>query len=215
VTTDSNERDPNETVTGQIACHACDVVHRLPPMPAKATVNCVRCGAVIFRTKLDTIDRTIAWTLAAMILFAVAISFPFLGLKTGGIDHHTGLLTGIWEMFNQGLVAVALLVLMTCILVPLIQLLALLYVLVPMKFGWRTRFASQVFRLQTRSRPWSMMGVFMLGVVVALVKLHEMATILPGLAVYAFGALIFAMAFAISSLDTHYVWARIDELADG
>jgi len=199
----------------QIACHACDTVHQLPTMPLHATVHCVRCGSLIFRTKTDTLDRTIAWALAATVLFTVAVSFPFLGIRTGGIDRHTGLLTGIGELYEQGMVALALLVLMTCVLVPLIQLMGLLYVLIPLKFGRRARFAVQVFRLQRHSRPWSMMGVFMLGVVVALVKLSEMATILPGLAVFAFGILIFALAFALSSLDAHYVWARLGELADG
>ncbi len=201
--------------THLIACHECDLVHTIPLMPDRAAARCVRCGSVLFRSKPDSINRTIAWTVAGMVLFLVAITFPFLGMKSGGIERHTALLTGIHEIYKQEMVGLAFLVMLTCVLAPLAQMLGLLYVFVPLKFNRTVRFATPVFRAFQHIQPWSMMEVFMLGILVSLVKLGKMATIVPGLAVFAFGLLIFALTFAVSSVDSHMVWERIEELSDG
>lgn len=199
----------------QIACHECDLLHAIPTMPGGASARCVRCGAVFFKAKIDSVNRTIAWTVAGVTLFLVAVTFPFLGMKSGGIERHTGLLTGIHEIYRQEMVGLAFLVMLTCVLAPLVQLLGLLYVFVPLKFNSKARYATQVFRIFQHLQPWSMMEVFMLGILVSLVKLGDMATIIPGIAVFAFGLLIFALAFAVSSVDSHMVWQRIKELSDG
>lgn len=195
-----------------IACQKCDLVHELPPLPARATVLCVRCGSVIFRTKLDTINRTIAWTIAALVLFAVAITFPFLDIRSGGVERQTALLTGIREIYRQDMVGLATLVLVTCVIVPLMQLSGLLYIFIPLKFNRRIPFAAVCFRTFQQIQPWGMMEVFMLGILVALVKLSNMATILPEVALFAFGLLIFCLAFAVSSVDAHHIWERLEEL---
>ena len=101
--------------------------------------------------------------------------------------------------------------LITSIAAPLPQLLALLYVLAPLKLGIRAPAVRLVFRTVHRVEPWSMMEVFMLGILVSLVKLADMASIVPGIALWAFVALIPAVAAATSSLDAHLVWDRIDE----
>jgi paraquat-inducible protein A len=136
-------------------------------------------------------------------------------MESSGIERHTALLTGIQEIYNQGMVGLAFLVLITCVLAPLVQMLGLLYVFVPMKLKVRVKYATQVFRTFRHVQPWSMMEVFMLGILVSLVKLGKMATIVPGIAVFAFALLIFALTFAVSSVDSHLVWEKLEEVADG
>ena len=193
----------------QLACHECDLVHTLPPMPARAAAKCVRCGCVLFRSKTDSINRTIAWTVSGLILYAVAITFPFLAMKSGSIVRQTALLSGIQQLFEQGIILLAILVLLTCVLIPLAQMLGLLYIFVPLKLNIRAKFAIPVFRLFQHVKPWSMMEIYMLGILIAMVKLGKMATIVPGLAVIAFGLLIFVLNFAITSVDSHMVWERL------
>lgn len=197
----------------QIACQHCDLVHQVPSVQGRATARCVRCHAILFRTRLDTIDCTIAWTLSALILFLVAVSFPFLGIDSSGIERHTSLLTGVLEIYGQGMVGLAILVALTCVLVPLMQMLGLLYVFLPLKLNRKPYCAETIFRLFQHVQPWNMMEVFMLGILVALVKLGDIASIVPGAAVFAFAFLIFCLAFAVSSVDTHQVWNRIEELS--
>lgn len=184
-------------------------------MPDRGLARCVRCDSVLFRTRAKTFDHTIAWTVAALVLFLVAVSFPFLGIRTGGVERHTALLTGINEIYRQGMTGLAVLVMLTCFISPVIQMLGLLYVFVPLRFGKKAYRCETVFRLFQHIQPWNMMEVFMLGILVALVKLGDMATILPGIAIYAFALLIFCLAFAVSSVDAYRVWKRIEELSHG
>lgn len=180
-------------------------------MPARSAARCIRCGAILFRSKSDSIDRTLAWTIAGLVLYAVATTFPFLAMKSGAIIQKTALLTGVRQLYQQNETTLAILVFMTCILIPLIQMCGLLYVFIPLKMNLRVRYAIPVFRLFQHVRPWSMMEIYLLGILIAMVKLGKMATIVPGLAVLAFGLLIFALTFAISSVDAHMVWERLGE----
>jgi paraquat-inducible protein A len=193
----------------QIACHECDLIHEIPIMPSRAAAVCVRCGCVLFRAKTDSIDRTLAWTFAGLVLYVVAVSFPFLTMKNGPIGNETGLLTGIEFLYRQGIIPLAALVLLTCILIPLIQMLGLLYIFIPLKLNFRVKYAIPVFRLFKHIKPWSMMEIYMLGILVSIVKLGKMATIVPGLAVIAFGILIFVLNFALSAVDEHMVWEEL------
>jgi paraquat-inducible protein A len=194
----------------QIACHECDLIHDIPSMPNRAAAVCVRCGCVLFRSKIDSIDRTLAWTFAGLVLYVVAVSFPFLAMKNGPIANETGLLTGIEFLYRQGIIPLAALVLLTCILIPLIQMLGLLYIFIPLKLNFRVKYAIPVFRLFKHIKPWSMMEIYMLGILVSIVKLGKMATIVPGLAVIAFGLLIFVLNFALSAVDEHMVWEKLE-----
>ena len=194
----------------QIACHECDLIHDIPSMPNRAAAVCVRCGCVLFRAKIDSIDRTLAWTFAGLVLYAVAVSFPFLAMKNGPISNETGLLTGIEFLYRQGIIPLAALVLLTCVLIPLIQMLGLLYIFIPLKLNFRVKYAIPIFRLFKHIKPWSMMEIYMLGILVSIVKLGKMATIVPGLAVIAFGILIFVLNFALSAVDEHMVWEKLE-----
>jgi paraquat-inducible protein A len=118
------------------------------------------------------------------------------------------LLTGIKELYRQGLPEMALLVLLTTIISPLIQLTGLLYVLLPLKLDLVPPAVWRVFRWVRRMQPWSMLEVFMLGILVALVKLAEMADIVPGISLFCFLALIFVLAAISASLDPHSVWEK-------
>jgi paraquat-inducible protein A len=150
-----------------------------------------------------------ALTVAGLILFVVANSFPFLGFKIQAQVHETLLITGVQELYHQGMWILATVVLLTTIVLPAAQMLGLLYMLVPLRLNripWKLK---EVFRFIQSLRPWAMMEVFMLGILVSIVKLAKMATIVPGIAAFAFMALIFILAASMAVLDPHAVWERI------
>ena len=193
-----------------VACPDCDLLNRLDG-PAAATLLCARCGAVLRRHRPDSIDRTLALVVAALLLFALANAFPFLAMQTGGLVQETTLLSGVQELWRQGLRLLAALVFCTCVLVPAAQLTGLVTILLPLRLGRRPPpGAARILRLVQAAAPWGMMEVFMLGILVALVKLGHMATIVPGVSVFSFAALIVVMAAAFSTLDPVLVWARLD-----
>lgn len=193
-----------------LACHECDLVHRIPQVPARAAARCIRCGAVLLRAKVNSIDRTIAFALAGIVLFVVACSFPFLGMENAGIVQETALFTGIYNLYMQKMTGLASLVLLTCVLIPASQMLGLLYIMIPLKRNRPARHTALVFRVFLRLQPWGLMEVYLIGILVALVKLGKMATIVPGLSVIAFGMLVFVLAAAFTSIDPHLVWERLE-----
>ncbi len=194
-----------------IACHECDLLHRVQPLPDGGAARCVRCDALLYYQKKDSLDRTLALTIAGLVLFIVANTFPFLAMKSKGLVRETTLITGIKGLYHQGMEALALLVLLTSILVPFVQIAGMLYVLVPLKVNRVPRNLALVYRFLRSMQPWSMMEVFMLGILVSYVKLAKMAKIIPGLAIYSFVVLIFVLAGAAASLDPRIVWDRLGE----
>ncbi len=194
----------------RIACHDCDLLHDVRPLPRGSVALCSRCGAVLYRHKRNPLDRTLAMALTGLILFCVANTFPFLAIKSAGLTRETTLITGIAELFRQQMPLVAILVLLTTMLVPLLELCTLLYIFVPLKLGRPSRHTAMAWRCLSKVRAWSMMEVFMLGILVALVKLAGMATIVAGVSVYAFAALIFVLAAASNSIDPRLVWEAME-----
>ncbi len=197
------------TQNALIACHECDWLYSVRPLPAGSVAKCRRCGAVLYREKRDSVDRTLALTIAGLILFVVANVFPFLAFKLQGLETQTTLSTGIKNLYAQGMWELALLVLLTCILIPFVQLLGMLYVFVPLKLNRTPWQLPIVFRTLETLKPWGMMEVFMLGILVSIVKLAKMATIVPGLAVWSFALLIVVLAGAAASMDRRVVWDRV------
>jgi paraquat-inducible protein A len=194
-----------------IACHECDVIHRIKPLPAKEAAHCIRCGAVLYKHKPNSLERTLAFAFAGLILFILANSFPFLGLKIGSQVRETTLITGIYELYVQGMQVIAILVLLTTVLVPFTQILCLLYILLPLKFHRLPKGLPRLFRFVNSVGPWGMMEVFMVGILVSLVKLAGMAKITPGISLYSFLALIFVLAAMTVSLDSHLIWQKWEE----
>jgi paraquat-inducible protein A len=197
------------TTGSLVACHECDLLQHIPYQRQGGKARCRRCDAVLHRSVRDSVDRTLALTLAGLVLFFVANSYPFLLFKMQGQVTETTLVTGVRDLYAQGMWELALLVLLTSMLVPLLQLLLLLYVLLPLKFNCTPWRLAVMFRVLQRLGPWGMMEVFMLGILVAVVKLVEMAQIIPGLALWSFALLIFVLAGAAAALDPRVVWERV------
>ena len=194
-----------------IACHECDLIHRVQPLPDGGAARCVRCDALLYYQKKDSLDRTLSLTIAGLVLFIVANTFPFLAMKSKGLVRETTLITGVKGLYLQGMEALALLVFLTIILVPLVHIAGMLYVLVPLKVNRVPRNLALVFRFIRSLQPWAMMEVFMIGILVSMVKLGKMAKIVPGLALFSFVVMIFVLAGSAASLDPRIVWDRLGE----
>ena len=193
-----------------IACHECDLLHQTRPLPPDGAARCVRCGAVLYRRKRNSLNRVIALTVAGLILFIIANVYPFLTFRLEAQIQETNLITGVVELYRQGMWIVAGVVLLTTIAMPLLELTGMLLVLVPLKLRRRPWKLALIFRTVRRFRPWGMMEVFMIGILVAAVKLVKMASIIPGTALYAFMVLIFILAASAAALDPHIVWKRLN-----
>lgn len=198
-------------INNLIACHECDLLHRIPAREgARCVSRCRRCNALLHRGVENSVDRTLALTLAGSILFIVANSFPLLAFKLQGQETHATLISGVIDLFNGGKWEIALLVLLTTIVVPLMQLTIQLYIYLPLKLNRIPWFLARVARFAGGLQPWSMMEVFLIGVIVSIVKLVGMAQIVPGLALWSFALLIVTLAAAAANMDTRVVWDHVE-----
>ncbi|MGD8702665.1 MAG: paraquat-inducible protein A [Desulfosarcina sp.] len=194
-----------------IACHECDLLHRLQPLPQEGKARCSRCSALLYVDHAHTIDRPLAFALTGLILLFIANIYPFLSLESQGTLLETTLITGTIILGQQGMLVMAILVLLTSLLIPCTLLGALVYVLGPLKRGGRLPMSRRVFRLALALRSWSMTEIFLLGILVSVVKLAKLATIIPGTALFAFLALVFVLAAINSFLNPRAIWEKMDQ----
>jgi paraquat-inducible protein A len=192
-----------------IACHECGTVQHMRALPDGGAARCGRCGATLYRERRDSIEHTLLLTLAALILFVIANTFPFLTFELEGNADTSTLLTGVRSLYDQGMWPLALLVLLTATVVPLAWLLSTAYVLLPLWLGRVPWGVAQVFRFTELLRPWAMMEVYLLGVIVAYVKLSDLARLELGIALFAFVGLIVVMIAAQAALEPHEIWRRL------
>lgn len=196
-----------------MACHECDLLHRVHELHYGERARCSRCGAALYAKKLDSFEHTIVLALTSLILFTLANVFPFMTFELNGRVQQSLLSTGVKEFFERDMWMLGLLVLAASILFPALKILGMLYVLVPLECNRRPWNAALVFRMVEQCQTWAMMDVYLLGVIVAVVKLSDLATLVPGVAIYSFVGLIVALAAADSALDPHAVWEKMENIS--
>jgi paraquat-inducible protein A len=166
---------------------------------------------VLYRERANSLERTLGLTLAALVLWAVANIYPFMTFEFKGQSESNVILSGVIELYSNGAVALSAVILFTSILAPIFYIGGMLYVLVPIRFGWRMRGAIGCFRVLVELRSWSMLEVYLLGVMVAVIKLDQLASIEPGIAMGAFAALILVWSASQASLDPRVVWRALEK----
>ncbi len=191
-----------------IACHECDLLQREAALPHGGVARCARCGAELYRNHPRSLERTMALTAGAIVLFAIANTFPIIGLKLQGQVIQTTLYNTVQTLHDQDMKSVAALVFVTTIAMPALQLFALSYLLLPLRLNRVPPYFAVVFRMLQSVRPWGMVEVFMLGVLVSLVKLAHLAGVVPGVALWSFGALMLVMAAISAVFDPRALWAK-------
>ncbi|APW36701.1 paraquat-inducible membrane protein A [Rhodoferax koreense] len=194
-----------------LICDGCDAVYRRVPLRPREVARCPRCATELERHTGTQHRRILPLALASLVMFAIANLFPIAEIELRGLRSQTTLVGAVAALGGEGMSLVALLVLATTLLFPLVQLLILLWLLVPLQWH-RRRVAgfAPLVRLMQMLRPWGMVEVFMLGVLVAIVKLTSLATVLPGPALWAFVALTVLLT-VVMSFDPRGFW----EMAEG
>jgi paraquat-inducible protein A len=192
-----------------IACHECDLLQREVEVPPGGVLRCRRCRAELVRNRAGGLDRSLAFSLAAAVLFVVSNLYPIVGLSVSGTVVETTLLGAVRILYLDGMWPIAGLVFATTFLMPVVQTLSMLWMLLPLRFNRVPWGAAFVFRLSHLAAPWGMTEVLILGLLVALVKLAHIASVVVGTALWSFGALMLILAAAGAAFDTRQVWSRI------
>ena len=197
-----------------VACPNCDLLQRLPELHTGETACCSRCQTVLWRHKKDSLNRTLALAIAAAFLWLIANTMPMLGLTAVGRKCFTTVFGGAELLWQHGMHVVAAVVFFTAVLAPGLQILVMLAVLLGVRCERPPFWVGTFLKHLPFTQLWSMMEVMLLGVLVSLTKIAEYATVIPGHALFAVGALIVVLAALQSSFDAREVWLRVQWVRD-
>jgi len=199
----------SDVLAGELsACHECDHLHRYIPIPVGAKANCDYCGSLLYRHIPDSLNRSLALYLTALVLFFLANCFPFLSLTLGGRVVENILFSGGWAMYEMGMGELGLLIFFTSIGFPFIAIVGMLYLLISIRLGFTPPAMGPVYRFINMITPWGLVSVFMLGALIAIVKLQDIANVIIGVSFFALNALLIVYAAARTNFDPDILWSR-------
>ena len=194
-----------------LACPTCDMLHAAIPLPRGGRLRCQRCRTVLMSNRAGAIDRTLAAAFASVILMAVALFVPFLDISVFGLHRRASVLDAALAFSSGFGVPLSIAMILFIVVIPLIRAAALAYTLLPLRLGRRPApGAERAFRAAARLKPWAMAEVFVIGVVVALVKVAGMASIGLGPAFWAMVALVLLVVHEGTSLCEWTVWRTLE-----
>ncbi len=197
-----------------VVCNGCDAVYARPQLRPRDVARCPRCDTELDRHTGDQRRRILPLTVASLIMFAIANLFPIAEIELQGLRSQTTLAGAVMALATGGMSLVALLVLATTILFPLLQLCILAWLLVPAARERRAAGFALLVRTMQTLRPWGMIEVFLLGVLVAIVKLSSIAIVVAGPALWAFMALTVLLT-AVLAFDPRGFWDMTWSPSDG
>lgn len=202
---------------GLLACAACALVSRAPPAAASASgVACPRCGADVHIRKPDSIRRTWAFLVAACVLYIPANMLPIMDTSSLFDAQRDTIMSGVVYLWKTGSWGTALIVFIASIVTPLTKLVALAFLTlsVQRRSTWQPLLRTRIYRAVTLVGRWSMLDIFVVTVLVALVQLQSIAVITAGPGAVAFGAVVVLTMFAAFSFDPRLIWDPVDGPGD-
>lgn len=195
------------------ACLECDLILTLGSLAEGHRAECPRCGHLISVHRVDWQSRAIAFAIAAAVLLVFANSFPFLSLRASGLESVMTLPQTAAELYDEGYWTIAVLVMAPTVVIPALVLAVLASILVPLRIGRPVPWLVPGGRLFYVLSPWSMVEVFVIGVMVSLVKIGAMAKVVIGISFWAYVGFALCFTAAIAALDRVQLWRDIEGVA--
>lgn len=192
-----------------IACPDCELQQSIPPLVPGASARCARCRVTVARNPVDPIGRPLALSVAAAVVFLIANTTPLMGLSAAGREASTTILGGAQEMWTQGSEITAVMVAFCAVIAPGAFIAFMLAVLLGAKRTPAPRWVGRLLRMATFVQPWSMSEVMLLGILVALIKIAHLATVIPGIGLFAVGLLVVLLAVTSSIFEPRAIWSRV------
>ncbi|MGR8941409.1 MAG: paraquat-inducible protein A [Gammaproteobacteria bacterium] len=194
------------------ACPECDALLKPAVLAAGDKAHCPRCGFLLQRAGKNSIERSLALSITGLLLFIPANFLPLLGIKFLGNTQDGVLFSGVLALYAENMWAVATLVLLSSIVFPVVNIVLTLLISAHLHFNRPNRFLAAWMRWLQHLDEWAMLEVYMLGIIVACVKLSSMAELRFGMGLYAFIGLLLVAVILSSSLDQALFWRRIAAL---
>jgi paraquat-inducible protein A len=204
--------EPQKAVGGAsplTACPECDLLQKLPPLAPGGRLRCVRCRCELASRPSGHADLSLALTCTAAVAYLLANLIPLMDLSVVGRFASTTIAGGAYEMWLEGQTITAVLVAFCAVIAPGFYILFALVLLLAARRSPVPQWVGEMLRWVHHLQIWSMVEVMLLGILVALVKIAELATVTPGMGLYAMGALVLLIPAIMRTLDVDAVWQRV------
>lgn len=195
------------------ACDMCGQPQRVPDMRLNEEALCVRCGAPLVRDHPDGVNRTLAFATAALLMYVPANVLPIMSFEYYGAAEKTTVLAGTRNLAESGMWFLAAIVFLASIVVPLLKLSGLFFLAFTLKTRRARKSRTRLYRILRSVGTWAMLDVFLLAVLVAAVKLGQLATVTAGPAALPFALVVVFTILATESFDPRLLWTH-DRAAD-
>jgi paraquat-inducible protein A len=194
------------------SCHACGLLVHLPQAHADGA-RCARCGAAVHARKPQSLQRTWAYVIAAAVCYIPANALYIMTITSLGKPEPSTILSGVIYLLHHGMWPLALIVFIASVFVPLMKLVILIFLLVSVhrRSRWRPVERTRLYRLTEAIGRWSMVDIYVVTILVALVKLGNLATIEAGAGAVFFGAVVVLTMLAAESFDPRLIWDTSEE----
>ncbi|MBL0713047.1 MAG: paraquat-inducible protein A [Desulfosarcina sp.] len=210
------KRPATARAAGLISCHSCHLVCRGEPAGGRGHLVCPRCGAVLHARKPNSIARTWALALAAMVFYIPANVLPITYVTSLGKVQSDTIMSGVIYFINTGMWPIALVIFTASVFVPVLKLIILCFLLISVQrhSRWRPLDRTRLYRITEAVGRWSMVDVYVVTILVALVKLGALASIEAGVGAIFFCAVVVSTMFAAMSFDPRLIWDEMENADD-
>ena len=203
-----NETSMTAASASLLSCHSCNLLSKASGSHGHAHALCPRCGAPLHQRKSNSLTRTWALVIAAFIFYIPANVLPITVVTSLGKTQADTIMSGVIYFMLTGMWPIALVIFIASVAVPLIKLFVLSFLLISVqrKWKWRPKDRTRLYRIAEAVGRWSMVDIFVVTILVALVKLGGLATIDAGPAASYFAAVVVTTIFAAMSFDPRLIW---------
>jgi paraquat-inducible protein A len=193
-------------------CHDCALASRVPA-GAGHGARCPRCGASLHPRKPRSLERTWALVIAAALCYLPANLLPIMTVTSLGKAQSDTIMSGVTYLLHHGMWPLALVIFVASVFVPMLKLAILVLLLVSVRRGsrWRPVERTRLYRITEAIGRWSMVDIFVVTILVALVRLGALATIEARAGAVFFGAVVVLTMLAAESFDPRLIWDRSEE----
>lgn len=194
-----------------VACHECDLLMRKPELAPEEKACCPRCGFELFAHRAQVERRSLALVLTALVLYVPANFLPIIQLNLLGQSTQDTVWSGVVSLYRSGMELVAAVVLLCSMLVPLFKLLCQLVVMLCIRWRMALGWGRWLYRSYHHLREWGMLEVYLIGVLVSIVKLMDMADLTLGLGLFCFIGLLLSQVWLEVTMSPHQIWELLED----
>lgn len=189
-----------------VACQTCGLVQTVDHAPQGTIIRCARCNFQIFHRRVASRWRTLAFTLAAGILYFPSNLYPIVNAEYQGQFVQTTIFQGISSLWREGQYFISGLVFCTSILTPALKIIGLIFITLTLDWESFRKTRAWTYKIIRIVDPWNMLEVFLLAICVSMVEMGEVATVHPGRGVFSFAAVVVLTLLGTLTFDSRLLW---------